>query len=83
MTRYRFGEEKPDTKTTDDSKTPEWLKALLALLDSQRFGVLATLIEVLLWGAVMAGVGLLIWRYRDWLQAFVSRRPSLKRKSPN
>ncbi|CRL50925.1 DUF4129 domain-containing protein [Pseudomonas sp. URMO17WK12:I11] len=80
VTRYRFGEEKPDTKTTDDSKTPEWLKALLALLDSQRFGVLATLIEVLLWGAVMAGVGLLIWRYRDWLQAFVSRRPSLKRK---
>ncbi|MDR6916132.1 hypothetical protein J2X66_003001 [Pseudomonas sp. 3296] len=80
VTRYRFGEEKPDTKTTDDSKTPEWLKALLALLDSQRFGVLATLIEVLLWGAVMAGVGLLIWRYRDWLQAFVSRRPSLKSK---
>jgi len=80
VTRYRFGEEKPDTKTADDSKTPEWLKALLALLDSQRFGFLATLIEVLLWSAVIGGVGVLIWRYRDWLQAFVSRRPALKRK---
>jgi len=29
---------------------------------------------------VMAGFGIQIWRYRDWLQAFVSRRPSLKRK---
>ncbi|RON23271.1 DUF4129 domain-containing protein [Pseudomonas brassicacearum] len=80
VTRYRFGEEKPDTKTPDNNKTPEWLKALLALLDNQRFGFLATLIEVLLWGAVIGGVGLLIWRYRDWLQAFVSRRPALKSK---
>jgi hypothetical protein len=80
VTRYRFGEEKPETKTPDDRKTPEWLKALLALLDSQRFGFLATLIEVLLWGAVIGGVGLLVWRYRDWFQAFVSRRPSLKSK---
>jgi hypothetical protein len=41
---------------------------------------LANLIEVLLWGTVIGAIGLLIWRYRDWLQAFVSRRPTLNRK---
>ncbi|MHC8375856.1 DUF4129 domain-containing protein [Pseudomonas sp. MDT1-16] len=80
VTRYRFGEDKPDTQTPDDGKTPEWLKALASLFDSQRFGFLATLIEGLLWGAVMGAIGLLIWRYRDGLQAFVSRRPAFNRK---
>lgn len=80
VTRYQFGEDKPETKTPDDGKTPNWLEALLALLDSQRFSFLANLIELLLWGAIIGGIGLLIWRYRDWLQAFVSRRPALKSK---
>ncbi|MGV8889414.1 MAG: DUF4129 domain-containing protein [Pseudomonas sp.] len=80
VTRYRFGEDQPDTQTPDDGKTPEWLKALASLFDSQRFGFLATLIEGLLWGAVMGAIGLLIWRYRGWLQAFVSRRPAFNRK---
>ncbi|KPN93657.1 DUF4129 domain-containing protein [Pseudomonas nunensis] len=81
VTRYRFGEDKPEgAKTKDDGTTPEWLKALLRLLDNPRFGALATLIEVLLWGTVIAAIGLLIWRYRDWLQAFVSRRPARHHK---
>lgn len=80
VTRYRFGEDKTTTKTPSDGNAPEWLKTLLGLLDNQRFGALATRIEVLLWGAVIAAVGLLIWRYREWLQAFVSRRPALRSK---
>ena len=81
VTRYRFGgEDKPDAETQDEGKAPEWLKALLKLLDNQRFGALATLIEALLWGMVIGAISLLIWRYRDWLQAFVSRRPALPRK---
>ncbi|MHC8357803.1 DUF4129 domain-containing protein [Pseudomonas sp. LB3P81] len=80
VTRYRFGEDKPSAETSGDGKAPEWLKALLKLLDNQRFGALATLIEGLLWCAVIGAIGLLIWRYREWLQAFVSRRPALKRK---
>ncbi|KOY03529.1 DUF4129 domain-containing protein [Pseudomonas nunensis] len=81
VTRYRFGEDKPEgAKTKDDGTTPEWLKALLRLLDNPRFGAMATLIEVLLWGTVIAAIGLLIWRYRDWLQAFVSRRPARRHK---
>ncbi len=80
VTRYRFGEDKPAANNADEGQTPAWLKALFSLLDSQRFGVLANLIEVLLWGTVIGAIGLLIWRYRDWLQAFVSRRPTLNRK---
>ncbi|WP_416740110.1 DUF4129 domain-containing protein [Pseudomonas sp. NFX71] len=80
VTRYRFGEDKPSAENSDDGKAPEWLKTLFKLLDNQRFGALATLIEVLLWGAVIGAIGLLIWRYRAWLQAFVSRRPALKGK---
>ncbi|WP_419708764.1 DUF4129 domain-containing protein [Pseudomonas sp. NFX224] len=75
VTRYRFGEDKASAQTPDDDKIPQWLKALFELFDSQRFGALATLIEALLWGTVIGAIGLLIWRYRDWLQAFVSRRP--------
>jgi hypothetical protein len=80
VTRYRFGEGKPDVKTPDDDKTPEWLKALFRLFDGQRFGSVAAVIEVVLWGVVISGLVVLIWRYRDWLQAFVSRRPTRKQK---
>jgi hypothetical protein len=80
VTRYRFGEDKPATDTADDDPTTEWLEALLKLLDNQRFGEAATLIEVVLWGVVIGAIGLLIWHYRDWLQAFVSRRPALNSK---
>jgi hypothetical protein len=80
VTRYRFGEDEPSRQTQGDGKTPDWLKALVNLFDSQRFGFLANLIEVLLWGAVIGAIGLLIWRYRDWLQAFVSRRPRINRR---
>jgi hypothetical protein len=65
VTRYRFGEDKRDAKTTDDGSVPEWLKTLLRWLDSQRFNALAALLEVLLWGLLLAGISLLIWRYRD------------------
>jgi hypothetical protein len=82
VTRYRFGEEKPAPQNAGDGEAnaPEWLKALLRALDAQRFGALATLVEVLLWGALIGGLALLIWRYREWLQAFVSRRPALRSK---
>ena len=79
VTRYRFGEEQPANPTSDD-EGPAWLKALLRLLDPQRFGALASVIEVLLWSTVIGALGWLVWRYRDWLQAFVSRRPRLSRQ---
>jgi hypothetical protein len=75
VTGYRFGEDKAVDESRDDDSAPQWLKTLMRLFESQRFGALATLIEALLWSTLMAAIGLLIWRYRDWLQAFVSRSP--------
>lgn len=80
ITRYRFGEVKTSTESANDENIPPWLSALFKLFDSQRFGALATLIEVFLWGAVITAVGLLAWYYRAWLQTFVSRRPKPRGK---
>ena len=83
VTRYRFGEEKPTVKNKaqSDGKLPAWLKALLDNLNSNSFKHIAQALEVLLWGLVMGGLILLVWRYRDWLRTFVSRRSPRKLKA--
>lgn len=51
-----------------------WVRWLL------HFGnVLAQVFQVLLWGIVIALVGVVIWRYRKWLAAFVNRRAPRKK----
>lgn len=81
VTRYRFGDDPAKPATAQKpGEAPQWLKTLLGWLDGQHFNVLAKVIEVLLWGAVIAAIGWLIWRYREYLQAFVSRRPRLPAK---
>ncbi|RON78208.1 DUF4129 domain-containing protein [Pseudomonas fluorescens] len=81
VTRYRFGDDPAKPATAQKpGEAPQWLKTLLGWLDGQHFNVLAKVIEVLLWGAVIAAFGWLIWRYREYLQAFVSRRPRLPAK---
>ncbi|MFJ5257739.1 DUF4129 domain-containing protein [Pseudomonas sp. NPDC088414] len=77
VTRYRFGDDPAAPAEGKPGEAPQWLKTLLGWLDSQRFNALAGLIEVLLWGALIAAVGWLIWRYREFLRTFVSRRPKL------
>ncbi|WP_395598197.1 DUF4129 domain-containing protein [Pseudomonas sp. A1437] len=78
VTRYRFGDAPANTaKEEPPGEAPQWLKTLLGWLDGQHFNALATIIEVLLWGTLIAALGWLIWRYREFLQAFVSRRPAL------
>ncbi|MFJ7314063.1 DUF4129 domain-containing protein [Pseudomonas sp. NPDC098747] len=78
VTRYRFGDDPATTaKEEKPGEAPQWLKTLLGWLDGQHFNALATIIEVLLWGTVITVLGWLIWRYREFLQAFVSRRPAL------
>ncbi|WP_409318360.1 DUF4129 domain-containing protein [Pseudomonas sp. KCJK9016] len=77
VTRYRFGEDPATVEKTEDSKAPQWLKTLLDRLDGQHLNGLAKAIEVLLWAVVIGALGWLIWRYRELLQTFVSRRPSL------
>ncbi|TFY89382.1 DUF4129 domain-containing protein [Pseudomonas kairouanensis] len=76
VTRYRFAEEKPAVKSKvhGDAKLPDWLQTLLDGLNSNAFKHVAHGLEVLLWSLLVAGLALLVWRYRDWLHAFVSRR---------
>jgi len=78
VTRYRFGDDpaKP-AENEQPGEAPQWLKNLLGWLDGRHLDTLAGVIEVLLWGALIAALGWLIWRYREFLQAFVSRRPGL------
>ncbi|WP_247267986.1 MULTISPECIES: DUF4129 domain-containing protein [Pseudomonas] len=78
VTRYRFGDDPAAPAEAKPGEAPQWLKTLLGWLDSQRFNALAGLIEVLLWGALIAAVGWLIWRYREFLRTFVSRRAKLR-----
>jgi hypothetical protein len=77
VTRYRFGEDPATVEKTKDSKAPQWLKTLLGWLNGQHLNGLAKVIEVLLWAVVIGAFGWLIWRYREFLQTFVSRRPRL------
>lgn len=83
LTRYRFGEDKAadKNKAAGDAKLPAWLEALLKNLNSDSFKHIAKGLEVLLWGLLAGGLALVIWRYRDWLHAFVSRRSPRKPKA--
>lgn len=76
VTRYRFGEDNPPVKnkTQRDGKLPDWLKALLDNLNSKTFKHIAQGLEVLLWGLLIGALFMLVWRYREWLRTFVSRR---------
>ncbi|MBE8591168.1 DUF4129 domain-containing protein [Pseudomonas sp. MAFF 301449] len=83
VTRYRFGEEKPvaKNKAHSDGKLPAWLQALLDNFNSNTFKHVAQGLEVLLWSVLIGGLVLLIWRYREWLRTFVSRREPRKPKA--
>ena len=76
VTRYRFGEDKPAVKNRahGEGKLPAWLQALLDNFNSNTFKHAAKGLEVILWSLLIGGLALLVWRYRDWLRAFVSRR---------
>ncbi|OPA98794.1 DUF4129 domain-containing protein [Pseudomonas fluorescens] len=80
VTRYRFGDEKtaPQSKAHGDGKLPAWLQALLDNFNSNAFKHVAQGLEILLWSLLIASVALLVWYYRGWLQAFVSRRAEHK-----
>lgn len=84
VTRYRFGEDKPaaKNKARGEGKLPAWLQALLDNFNSDTFKHLAHGLEVLLWSLLIGGLALLIWRYRGWMQTFVSRRGLRKTKAP-
>lgn len=70
---WRFAEEKPASDTTKTEHKPnpplKWLSWLL-----NAASVASEIIKVLLWGVVIALVGLVIWRYRSWFSTLVNRK---------
>jgi hypothetical protein len=74
---WRLAEEKPKPRAagTDHKAIPP-LKWLSWLFNAAK--VAAEVFKILLWGAVIALIGLVIWRYRVWFSTFVSRKPARK-----
>lgn len=70
-TKWRWKNPEADAPSTRHAR-PSKSSGLLHLLDAAR--ALAGVFEVLLWGALLALVCLLVWRYRSWASIFVSRR---------
>lgn len=68
-TRWRWKNADSANPPAQHSPASPWL---MRLLNAAR--ALAATLEVLMWGALLALVGLLLWRYRSWAATFVSRR---------
>lgn len=73
VTRYRFGEE--TAEAPEKSEAPGWLKTLFKWMGSQRFDVIAALIQIALWACLVGAIIWLVWRYRERLKALANRRP--------
>lgn len=85
VTRWRFGDDaKKEPKKAKDGNEDEassLLEGIKHLLEAwQGMKWLANAVEVLLWGAVIALVVLIIWRYREWLSTFTGRLSLPKRQ---
>jgi hypothetical protein len=68
VTRWRFN----GASSTPTPSLPAPPSALL--------GALARGIELLLWALLIAGGGLLLWRYREWLGSLAGRLPVLRKR---
>ncbi len=84
VTRFRFGDDKnAEEKKAEkkDSGKSSIVKALEELFNAwHATKILASLVEVLLWGALIILVVLLVWRYREWLRIFSVRLSLPKRQ---
>ncbi|MGG2396544.1 DUF4129 domain-containing protein [Pseudomonas sp. SH1-B] len=76
VTRWRLGEE-----DSAEEADPEDAKALLEMIENlfklsewwKGLDIVAQLFEVLLWAALASLLIFILWRYREWLQAFGER----------
>jgi hypothetical protein len=76
VTRWRFGEQEQAAEGSEES-----LSGLLQLIEKffkltefwNSIDAIALFFEALLWAVILGLAALLIWRYRQWLGAFVGR----------
>jgi hypothetical protein len=75
VTRWRLGDaDSEQAQDEDDSGLLQGLKNLLQMLGGlASVEWLAILFEALLWSSLFCLIGLLLWRYREWLRTFGQR----------
>lgn len=79
VTRWRFGEDADD----DPGWLGRWLERLLSNnLHPHRSEIITNVTEAILWAALFGLIGLLLWRYRDWIRLYVIplRVPRMKQR---
>jgi hypothetical protein len=82
VTRWRFGDERKKAGDGDGESLAQLLKGLFHLAEFWKsIDAIALFFEVLLWAALCGLVGLLLWRYRQWLALFSP--PRGPRQSPS
>ncbi|MCY1202444.1 hypothetical protein D9M68_365230 [compost metagenome] len=84
VTRWRLGDESADKEVNpeDVEGWAEFIRNLFRLAEYARsLDSVALVIKVLLWGVLISLIALLLWRYRDWLGAFVGRLGLPQRRS--
>lgn len=76
VTRLTLG--KDSTQRPAHSALRDWFQ----WLDGRSLQHIARAFEVMLWSLLIAAVALVLWRYREWLRAFVGRHPSVRTTQP-
>ena len=75
VTLWRFGEEEKAEEPSDEDVQSfiDMIKKLLKLGEFwSKLDVVAHGFEILLWTLLFLAIGLLLWRYREWLETFAS-----------
>lgn len=75
VTRWRFGDDpQKEVDRGDVESLAQLLRGLFHLAEFwKRIDGIALLFEVLLWASIFGLIGLLLWRYREWLTLFATR----------
>ena len=82
VTRWRFGDEPTQAEEPDKDSLKAMIENFLKLSKFWKsLDAIALFFEVLLWAVVLGVLALVIWRYRDWLNAFAGRLGLPQRRS--
>ncbi|SDH93875.1 protein of unknown function [Pseudomonas flavescens] len=74
VTRWRFGDDDQADEQASSQDTRKALENLLEMFENwSALKGIALFFEALLWALLIGIIGLVLWRYREWLSAFAGR----------
>lgn len=74
VTRWRFGDDTEKAEEESSEDLAKTLEALFKMVENwSALKGIALFFEALLWALLIGSIGLVIWRYREWLSAFAGR----------